>query len=178
MSENQAPGPDSPREAVLPRVAELGGMAAGERPRSWWSVLARCHTLALQPTPAASARSRSACRGDPALASQSQAPSSRSAPRCGPWPGCSFLAGRPPGLRSAPPGHRPQPAPSFTKLRAPPPAPGSCLTPCLRPPRCGCSRTTSAIAFVAFRSDQPLLASRSRRLRCCQGIPPIKSFGR
>ena len=42
------------------------------------------HTWALQATAPASARSRSGCRSHPALASQSQARFSRSAPRCGP----------------------------------------------------------------------------------------------
>ena len=151
-------------------------MAAGEGPGSWWSVVARCHTLALQPTPAASARSRSACRGGPALASQSQAPSSRSAPGWGPWPGCSFLAGRPSGPRSARPGHRPQPAPSIAKA----PHPGlrrRAVAPCLRPPALRLLRTTPAVAFVASAVSQPLLASRSQRVRARQGILPVKTLG-
>ena len=36
----------------------------------------------------------------------------------------------------------------------------------------------SCLAFVASAPKSAAPSSRSRRLRCCQGIPPIKSFGR
>lgn len=118
-----------------------------------WHIPGRCR----QP-PAASARSRSGCRSHPSLASQNQARSSRSAPAAARGRGAPNVAGRPPGPRSARPGHRPQPAPSLAKLRAPPPAPASFVTPCLRPPRCGCCAPLRLVPRLrCLRSDQPLL---------------------
>ena len=99
-------------------------------------------------------------------------------PRCGPWPGCSFVAGRPPGPRTARPGHRPQPAPSFAKLRAPPPAPASFVSPCLRSPSlrlCAPLRLVPRLRCLRLKLAAP--SSRSRRVRARQGILPVKTLG-
>ena len=139
-----------------------------------WHIPGRCR----QP-PAASARSRSGCRSHPSLASQNQARSSRSAPAAARGRGAPNVAGRPPGPRSARPGHRPQPAPSFAKLRAPPPAPASFVTPCLRPPRCGCCAPLRLVPRL--RCLEPTVS------RSCLAVaagplasrhPPRKNFGR
>lgn len=123
-----------------------------------WHIPGRCR----QP-PAASARSRSGCRSHPALASQSQARSSRSAPRCGPWPGCSFVAGRPPGPRTARPGLRHR---------------ASFVSPCLWPPSLQllAHHSGSYLACTASSLQSAARASRSQRVRSRQGILPVKSF--
>ena len=138
-----------------------------------WHIPGRCR----QPPPA-SARLRSGCRSHPALASQSQARSSRSAPRCGPWPGCSFVAGRPPGPRSARPGHGPRPTLLFEKLRTP--ASGivlpSSARACAPVAAAAAHHSGSYLACTASSLQSAARASRSQRVRSRQGILPVKSF--
>lgn len=84
-------------------------------------------------------------------------------PRCGPWPGCSFVAGRPPGPRTARPGLRHR---------------ASFVSPCLWPPSLQllAHHSGSYLACTASSLQSAARASRSQRVRSRQGILPVKSF--
>ena len=117
--------------------------------------------------------------GSPSLASLSQAPSSRSAPPAPRGCGCSCLAGRLPGPRSA----RPPPPGAARPLVCKAPRPG--LRHRLRasaracgPRRCGCCAPLRLVPRLrCLHSKSAARSSRSRRLRCRQGILPVKSLG-
>jgi len=147
---------------------------------SWWVVAGAVwsgpHSETLQATGPRSARSRSRCRWSPVLASQVRLVPRAPHTAVARGSGCSFLAGRLPGPRSA---------------RPPPPAPA-------RPLVCKALRHAFGTGFVphpvpaaptlrllahhfgyrlrCLRLKSAAPSSRSRRLRCCQGIPPIKTL--
>ena len=167
---NEKPQLPIRRPSSAPRVAELVGLVSGERLCVLLGVLwpaTRPRRCSQRPPPRLGHVFSAV--GSPSLASQSQAPSSRSAPPAPRGCGCSCLAGRLPGPRSArppPPGtahpliykaprpglrhHAARPA---NRLRPPSPA-----ASCLRPPK----------------SAAP--SSRSQRVRARQGILPVKTL--
>ena len=85
--------------------------------------------------------------------------------------------GRPPGPRSARPGHRPQPAPSFAKAPRPASGTGFLRHPVPAAPALRLLRTTSASACVASAPKSAAPSSRSRWVRARQGILPVKTLG-